>query len=298
MKWGRSLTARLCSSAALVAVLTSGGRAAADEKAVCVAASEKAQQLKSSGKLVEAREQLSVCGRAECPKLIQQDCTQWMAEVLANLPSVVPGAKDKKSRDLVDVRLTIDGKLATESLDGKPIVLDPGVHVFHFETKGGTPIDEQVVVKPGEKNRIVSVTFTSPDEGPAATGPGPGAGAPRPDETSSGPPIGAFLVGGVGLLTLGAALIIDLGANSDARNLRDTCAPKCDQADVDDVQKKYTIAGVTAGIGGALVVTGVVLFILHGKSGSKSGSNSPSKHGAQRLSLQPSRGGAATLFRF
>src|SRR5262245_61165144 len=87
----------------------------ADDKAQCVAASEKAQQLRNAGKLSDARDQLVTCGRAECPKLIQQDCTQWMSEVLAILPSVVPGAKDKKGRDIVDARVSIDGKVAAET---------------------------------------------------------------------------------------------------------------------------------------------------------------------------------------
>jgi hypothetical protein len=125
---------KLVSSAALLAGLSLSFHAAADDKQACVAASEKAQQLRSAGKLGEARDQLNICGRSECPKLIQQDCTQWMSEVLANMPSVVPGAKDRKGRDLVDVRLSVDGKVATEMLDGKALVLDPGVHTFLFET--------------------------------------------------------------------------------------------------------------------------------------------------------------------
>ena len=70
MTWRRSFVTTLPARALLVAILASSHRAFADEKAACVAASEKAQQLKSSGKLVEAREQLNVCGRTECPKLI------------------------------------------------------------------------------------------------------------------------------------------------------------------------------------------------------------------------------------
>jgi hypothetical protein len=262
---------RVITCLSLLAALTSVASAFGDEKAICVAASEKAQQLRSAGKLVDAREQLTVCGRAECPKLVQQDCTQWTSEVLAALPSVVPAAKDRKGRDIVDVRLTVDGKVATEMLDGKAIILDPGVHSFHFEAKGAAPVDEQVVAKPGEKNRIVTVTLATPDD----TGPGASSGhstgpGTSPEPTSSGPPVAAIVVGSVGLAVGAAALFIDLGANSDARGLRDTCAPKCQQSDVDDVQKKYTLAGVTAGIGGALVVTGVILLILHYNKGSSS----------------------------
>src|SRR5688572_22684557 len=87
--------------------------ASADEKQQCIAASEKAQQLKNAGKLSEARDQLAVCGRPECPKLVEKDCNEWMREVLAILPSVVVGAKDKKGRDIVEARVSIDGKVAS-----------------------------------------------------------------------------------------------------------------------------------------------------------------------------------------
>jgi hypothetical protein len=256
----------LLATATMLAIVPHAARAGADEKQACVTASEKAQQLRSAGKLGDARDQLNICGRPECPKLVQQDCTQWMSELLSSLPSVVPGAKDRKGRDIVDARLTVDGKVVTEALDGKAFVIDPGVHTFVFESKGLPPLKEQVVVKPGEKNRIVSVTFATPDD--AATG----AGAPA-ETSSSSPPVAAYVLGGVGLAALGVALSFDLEATGDAHDLRDGCSPNCAQSDVDDVKSKYAIAGVTAGIGGALLVTGVVLFFVHGKGSSKTGAN-------------------------
>ena len=53
--------------------------------------------------------------------------------------SVVPAAKDKKGRDIVDVKVSIDGKVVTETLDGKALPVDPGVHTFRFETKNAPP---------------------------------------------------------------------------------------------------------------------------------------------------------------
>jgi hypothetical protein len=264
---GRALLA----TATMLAIVPHASRADADEKQACVTASEKAQQLRSAGKLGEARDQLNICGRPECPKLVQQDCTQWMSEVLSSLPSVVPGAKDRKGRDIVEARLTVDGKVVAEMLDGKPIVIDPGVHTFVFDSKGLPAVKEQVVVKPGEKNRIVSVTFATPDD--ATTTTGAGAGAPRETSSGSAPPVAAYVLGGVGLAALGAALYFDLTAGGDAHDLRTGCAPNCAQSDVDDVKTKYTIAGVTAGIGGALLVTGIVLFLVHGKGSSRTGAN-------------------------
>lgn len=281
--------------------------ASADDKQACLAASEKGQQLRSGGKLVEAREQFNVCGRSECPKLIQQDCTNWMSEVLASLPSVVPGAKDAKGRDIVEARLTIDGTVATDTLDGKPIVLDPGVHTFVFEARGAAAaagaaaVKEQVVVKPGEKNRIVSVTFATGDDGAAVPADGAARGTEQPAAAStSSPPIAAYVLGGLGIVALGAAGVMGLLANSDARDLRDTCAPNCKQTDVDAIQTRYTIGGVTAGVGGALLVTGVVLFIVHGSKSSPVGSASARSPGSPLglLQLVPVAGGSAALVHF
>lgn len=261
----------LLAAATLLAAVPFAAPASADEKQVCVAASEKAQQLRSAGKLGEARDQLSICGRPECPKLVQQDCTQWMSELLATLPSVVPGAKDRKGRDVVDARVTVDGKVVTEVLDGKAIVIDPGVHTFVFESKGLPSVKEQIVVKPGEKNRIVTVTFATPEDAPA---PPSGAGSANADGSSgSSPPVAAYVLGGIGVAALGAALYFDLAAIGDAHDLRSGCSPNCAPSDIDDVKTKYTVAGVTAGIGGALLVTAVVLFFVHGKGSSKTGGN-------------------------
>ncbi len=284
---GTATPATLAASAAFVALSLLGSleRTASadhDDKQVCVAASEKGQQLRTAGKLVEAREQFALCGRAACPKLIQQDCTNWTGEVLAAIPSVVPAAKDRNGRDIVDARLTIDGNVVTETLDGKPIVLDPGVHTFVFEPKGAagvgaTTVKEQVVVKPGEKNRIVTVTFGTADNG----GSGGGNADTHVAHDTTGPskpspPVLAYVLGGLGIVALGTAGVMGLLANGDAHDLRSSCAPNCKQSDVDAVQTRYTISGVTAGVGGALLITGVVLFIVHnGRSPSVSGGSSP-----------------------
>lgn len=284
MRGLRGLRGLLFVAAPLVAISgaarTAAAAGAGDDRQICVSASEKGQQLRSAGKLVEAREQLNLCGRLECPKLIQQDCTQWMSEVLASLPSIVPGAKDRRGHDVIDARLSIDGKLATETLDGKPIVLDPGVHSFVFEAKGsgaGPAVKEQLVIKPGEKNRIVSVTISTGDDVAAGSGRDLGTGE-RPAEASrSSPPVAAYVVGGLGVVALGVAGVMGLLANSDAHDLRSTCAPGCRQSDVDAIQTRYTIGGVTAGVGGALLITGVVLFILHGNGSSRAASNATTR---------------------
>src|SRR5271163_1557459 len=75
------------------------------EKKACIAASEDAQQLKLDGKLTQARQRLFACARAECPAVVRQDCAQWIAQVNAELPTVVLGARDAEGRDLIEARV-------------------------------------------------------------------------------------------------------------------------------------------------------------------------------------------------
>src|SRR4051812_24891653 len=100
---------------AIAAAMTAGaGAAGATPTEACVAASERAQELRNAGKLSAAREALVTCSEADCPKIVQTDCTRWMGEILAALPSVVPAAKDSAGRDLVEARFSIDGRIAAE----------------------------------------------------------------------------------------------------------------------------------------------------------------------------------------
>jgi hypothetical protein len=289
------LRARLCALAAVVAIGAAASPARADEKRDCVAASEKAQQLRNAGKLIEARDQLAVCGRQECPRLVQQDCTQWMAEVLNALPTVTPAAKDRAGRDIVDARLSIDGKPVTDTLDGKAVPVDPGVHTFRFETKGAPAVEEQVVVRQAEKNRFLPVTFAIGEEGGTRSPPPPPPPGGGGEEPASHPPVVGFAVAGVGLIGGGIALVLGLNADSDARNLRDSCAPKCTQQQVDDVkshQQTAVIVGVAAGV---VFAAGVALIVIHyaGKGG-KSG-RAPT---VPSLAFSPNGGGPATVLTF
>jgi hypothetical protein len=72
-----------------------------------------------------------------------------------------------------------------------------------------------------------------------------------------GPPVGAYVLGGLGIVALGAALYFKLALDSDVDSLRGTCAPNCSQISRDAVSAKLESMNVslTAGVlalGGAL----------------------------------------------
>src|SRR5215471_469259 len=172
----------------------------ADEVTTCVKASEQAQSLRDEGKYKKAREQLLVCTRDVCPGMVRKDCVGWLQDLDASMPSVVITARDPNGKDLIDVKVTVDGQPFADKLDGKPLTVDPGKHTFHYEAAGAPPVDEDVVMHAGEKNRQISVKLGNAP--PPPTTPPP---ATTPVETgggTSGPPIAAFVIGGIGVLAI------------------------------------------------------------------------------------------------
>ncbi len=275
----------------LVAVPFIPAVARADSKAECIAASEKAQQLKDDRKLIKAREQLLVCGRDVCPGPVRKDCADMLQQVDSRLPSVVVRAKGKNGEDLVDVKVTADGNVLTEKLDGRAISLDPGVHAFHFETAGADPIDQSVVVGEGEQNRALSVQFGKP---PGEQG--------TPATTSKGVPVGAFVVIGVGVLAagVGAPIFYAMGLNQKSVDeAPGGCKPNCSAAEVDSIRTKLIVGDIFMGVGVAAVIGGTIWAIVHYTGGKKEASAPP----AARFDLTPTfflggGGGASATLRF
>jgi hypothetical protein len=249
-------TRALPALAASLAWLATPGAARADDKHACIAAFEDAQQLRIDGKLRVAQSRLLDCAKPECPALVRQDCAQWMSDVVAATPSVVLGARDGQGHDVLGVRASMDGVLVSDHLDGRPMPVDPGVHVFRFESPGaaaasGPAAEVQVLVRAGEKNREITVTL-----GPLGTSASPGAPSTAPaalGDTSStgraGVPALAWIFGGVAVAALGTALAFDVAQAVDYDHLHATCAGHCAQDQVDHVATERWIAGATAGVG-------------------------------------------------
>ncbi len=252
----------------IVLVVATTARAA-PTRAECIAASEDAQLMKIKSQLRAAREKLVVCSDDACPKIVKQDCSNWLDEVDRAMPTIVFGAHDARGRDLTDVRVTMDGTPLADHLDGKAIAIDPGQHTFHFEMEGAPARDEQLVVREGDKNRNVTVTLGEPFaahiEPPPVQKPTPPVWIeqpPPPKDERHGPSVATWIVGGLGLATLAAAGAVGTIALVRRSSLYDSCGSKgtCQPSDVDQVYTLYDLSYGGAAIGGALVVTSIVLF--------------------------------------
>jgi hypothetical protein len=278
------------------------GRARADEKETCVAASDQAQNLRDEGKYRRAREALLICARDACPGIVRRDCEKWLSDLDASYPTIVLGARDAKGRDVPGARVLVDGAPFSDKLDGKPLPIDPGEHVFRYEAPGVAPLEERAVIRVGEKNRFLTAQL-KPLAGAAvaANAPPPASSASTPSarapsdagasDTAStgGPPASVYILGGVGLVGLAGFAYFGVSGKSQISDMKATCAPACAQSDVDDAKSKLLIADVSLGVG--LVAIGAATWILI------SHWSSSAPPAAARVDVHPLPGGALASVR-
>lgn len=204
----------------------------------CAGAYEQGQELRKSGRLVEARDALRVCARDECPGFIHDDCLAWHGEVQAELPTLVFSATSG-GRDLTDVTVQAGSRVLASRLDGEVVELDPGEYELVFTAPGLAPQRRHFVVARGERNRLVRVDLT-----PAETEASPEATL-APQRSLTVPAIFA----GVGLVGIGGFVGLGAWGRSSESELSDGCAPQCVHDDVASVRTKYILADVSLGVG-------------------------------------------------
>jgi hypothetical protein len=148
----------------VVALLGSTLPSAAEEstKGACLHAYETGQRTRFAGKLVESRALLMVCARDECPAALRPECARWLDQVGASIPSVVIRLRRSDGSDVTEAKLFVDGTLTASSLGWAPIEMDPGQHTLRVEPRGSLPIERTLLLREGEKERVVDLTLASP----------------------------------------------------------------------------------------------------------------------------------------
>ena len=274
-----------------IAAFFSGSSARADEKETCVAASDQAQTFRDELKFRKAREALLTCARDACPGIVRKDCEKWLADLDASQPTVVVGARDAKGRDVAGVRVLLDGVQLLDHIEGKAVAIDPGEHLFRYESAGNAPFEERVVVRVGEKNRFLTVqlrALTAADVPVETTPPPADTGTAPPLASSSEPlPVLPIVFVGVGVVALTSFTYFGLTGRGDVSNLRDTCAPHCAQSDVDSAKSKLLIADVSLGVGFVSLAAAAVWALTRGHASSTSSAH---------LDLRPLPGGGVASF--
>ena len=226
-----------------------------DDKRVCLSTYVEAQASRQEGKLRASAHALDQCGRQVCPVIIRNDCVRWLREVTDAMPTVVLSATGPDGRDRPDVSVSLDGQPLAAHLDGRPMPVDPGEHLFRFELAGAGAIERRMLVREGEKDRPVIGAF--PRASPAPPEPSSASVADsRPIPTS------AWVLGGVGATSLlVSATFASLGwFGSPGWTSSQSCKPRCAPDDVDAIKQHFVVADVAGGV--ALVSLGAAAYLF------------------------------------
>jgi hypothetical protein len=149
---------------ALVAVTTfasADAQAADPTTADCLAASDASLRSGNEHRLRLERSQLLTCAASSCPADIRKECARRVDVINAQIPTIIFSAKDSAGADLSAVKVTMDGEVLTERLEGTALSIDPGEHTFTFEANGQPTVTRRLVVQQSQKESREQITLGS-----------------------------------------------------------------------------------------------------------------------------------------
>jgi hypothetical protein len=234
---------------------------ASDPESACIGAYETLQEARAGGALLTARAQAFECSSSVCPAFIQKDCSAWLDEIEAEMPTVTFDVRSG-GKSLTRVRVLEGERVLADGLGGAPVELDPGAHSLRFEAEGREPATRSFDVERGRKNQRLAVELPAPAAAaaPPAPSPQPPPPQPAPPVESEGSTV-AYVVGGIGIAGIAGFAILGATGLSQEASLDQRCAPHCSEAELRALRNRYLLADVSLGVGIAgLFVGGYLLF--------------------------------------
>jgi hypothetical protein len=228
----------------------------------CIAAADDGQKLRDDGKLTTAREKFIACAAKTCPAVVAKSCSQWLTDVEQNTPSVTFRALDEQGKETFDVRVSFDGATVATSIEARALPVDPGEHTVRFQLADGRSLEDKVLLRQGEKNRMIELSFQAKQP----VTPPSGTLAVATPKAESGEPFRVPPLGwvGLGIGVVGGVVTaaFAISANSSESDLRSTCAPTCPSSEKSSIDTKIVLANIGLGVGvvglGVAVVTTVL----------------------------------------
>ncbi len=252
---------------ACAAVLAAWLPVAEAAPAACVVAWRNADKLVKVGQLRSAKTSMLKCAHSTCGSVLYKECSRRVAEIEADMPTIVPVVKDGNGNAISDVDVVMDGEVLASRIDGRAVTVDPGTHEFTFQRGNSVLAAYKTTILQGQRNRTIEVSLRDEDRpvvrsrlpptAIVANPPGGGAGqsmsmAPEQeiDVDMGGRRLtpGAVTLGVVGALGVagyGGALY---QGNKENRDL-DGCLPNCRPEAVTRVRNYYQAARVSLGVG-------------------------------------------------
>jgi hypothetical protein len=175
------------------------------------------------------------------------------------IPTIVFKATDSVGNDLIAVKVTMDGELLAERLEGTALSVDPGAHSFVFETAGSAPLQETFSIGAGQKDRLETIKFD-------ASLP---TGAGEVSDTEVRPGLGtqkilAIVAEGIGVVGLTVGSVFGAVALSKRDDAQNACPHLCADANGvskwSDAKSAGNVSTAAFVAGGLALAAGAVLW--------------------------------------
>jgi hypothetical protein len=218
-----------------------------------------------------------------CPLVIRNDCVKWLREVTDAMPTVVLSATGSDGGDRPDAQVSMDGQVIETHLDGRPLSVDPGPHVFRFELPDLGAVEQRVLVREGQKDRAIVGAFPRTVAPTAVSAPAPPSATTPPQETTAPDasttstqryarpvPVSVWVLGSVGVASLlVSGTFASLGwFGSPGWFPSQSCKPNCPPGDVNTMKTHFEIADVAGGF--AILSLGIGAYFYFTRPASSS----------------------------
>jgi hypothetical protein len=201
---------------------------------------------------------------------------------LESLRQRIPKLTVKRGSGAESAAVVVDGVSIGEQVIGTPMPTDPGPHTVEATAPGFKPFRKSVRLAEQQSESIEVMLEPEPVAPPT----GGGAGTVRPGPGRS--PVYGYVIGGIGIASLGASGVFFALRAGKISDLDKVCPPperQCpshaQQTDIDAGKMYTTLANVTLAVGAAAVAGGLVLVLTSGPSNEGSVALAPAPGGAQ-----------------
>lgn len=219
------------------------------------------------------------------PDAVARNVGDRVSSLEARIPRLIIERTEQTSK------IELDGQEIGTSQIGKENLVDPGTHVVSGKI-GETEVWRESVELAEKETKTVTVKidvakFKPPEKPAASAATSATAPPPPPPPPPVEPPsrVPAYVVGGLGLASLGAGFALMGISLGTAAELEQTCGADrdCPASEKGKYDTGRTLAGVSTGLlalGGAALATGVVLFFVRSGSGAPAQPAATSPSGA------------------
>jgi hypothetical protein len=226
-----------------------------------------AQELRLDSRLLEARELLRACTAPACPTLVRTDCGTLLAEIQRAVPTVIlellnPELNPKR------VQLSVNGQLRPLEF-GQAYEFDAGALKLRVDAPGYEPLEETLIVREGEKNRLVPIRLALPGPPPLPVMLPTPASLPRsspPEQARAedvpGTAAAPYVLASIALVATATSVYFAWSALDQRARLKRQCAPLCSDDDRRAVANGLLVADIAGGVALAAASVSITLFVL------------------------------------